>query len=63
MQVFNDIFAEDNYTPIMCESQEDYLILTSQFPYKDKELERVHKNFYVSLILCASISNATIIVY
>ncbi|GFR79650.1 exocyst complex component [Elysia marginata] len=40
VQVFNDIFAEDNYTPIMCETPEDYLIVTSQFPYKDKELER-----------------------
>ncbi|RUS81404.1 hypothetical protein EGW08_010842, partial [Elysia chlorotica] len=40
VQVFNDIFAEDNYTPIMCESPEDYLIVTSQFPYKDKDLER-----------------------
>ncbi|GFO13501.1 exocyst complex component, partial [Plakobranchus ocellatus] len=40
VQVFNDIFAEDNYTPIMCETPEDYLMVTSQFPYKDKDLEK-----------------------
>jgi hypothetical protein len=41
VEVFNDIFAEDNYTPICCETLEDYTILVSQFPYQDKELAQV----------------------
>ncbi|KAL8624105.1 hypothetical protein ACOMHN_036108 [Nucella lapillus] len=38
VEVFKEIFAEDNYTPICCESHEDYILLVSQFPYEDKEL-------------------------
>ncbi|XP_005089455.2 exocyst complex component 6B isoform X6 [Aplysia californica] len=40
VEVFNDIFAEDNYTPIFCDSPDDYTIITSQFPYRDKDLEQ-----------------------
>ncbi|CAG5125629.1 unnamed protein product, partial [Candidula unifasciata] len=39
VEIFSGIFAEDNYTPIFCDTPEDYLLITSQFPYKDKDLE------------------------
>ena len=41
VEVFNEIFAEDNYTPICCETHEEYVVLISQFPYQDKELLEV----------------------
>ena len=50
MEVFNEIFAEDNYTPICCETREEYIMLTSQFPYQDKELLEVRR-FVVKLVL------------
>ncbi|KAH9492776.1 Exocyst complex component 6 [Bulinus truncatus] len=40
IDVFSDIFAEDNYTPILCDKPEDYAIICSQFPYTDKELDK-----------------------
>lgn len=39
VEVFNEIFAEDNYTPICCETEEEYTVLVSQFPYQDKGLQ------------------------
>ncbi|CAL1545201.1 unnamed protein product [Lymnaea stagnalis] len=39
VDVFTAIFAEDNYTPIMCDNPEDYTILGSQFPYRDPDLD------------------------
>ncbi|XP_070210357.1 exocyst complex component 6B-like [Littorina saxatilis] len=39
VEVFNEIFAEDNYTPICCETEEEYTVLISQFPYVDKTLQ------------------------
>lgn len=41
VEVFSDIFAEDNYTPIFCDKPEDYTLITTQFPYKDNVLEMV----------------------
>ncbi|KAI8789097.1 exocyst complex component 6B-like isoform X3 [Biomphalaria glabrata] len=40
IDVFTDIFTEDNYTPILCDKPEDYVIICSQFPYTDKELDK-----------------------
>ncbi|XP_025094033.1 exocyst complex component 6B-like isoform X3 [Pomacea canaliculata] len=39
VEVFSEIFAKDNYTPICCESAEEYMLILSQFPYQDQTLE------------------------
>ncbi|XP_059159349.1 exocyst complex component 6B-like isoform X2 [Physella acuta] len=39
VDVFAAIFAEDNYTPIYCMEAEEYTVISSQFPYRDKDLE------------------------
>ncbi|BFZ02390.1 hypothetical protein BsWGS_05429 [Bradybaena similaris] len=39
VEIFSGIFAEDNYTPICCDTPEEFLMITSQFPYKDTDLE------------------------
>ncbi|XP_060593248.1 exocyst complex component 6B-like isoform X2 [Ruditapes philippinarum] len=36
--VFNDIFAEDNYTPIYIEDEAEYVSVITQFPFQDDEL-------------------------
>lgn len=41
VEVFSEIFAKDNYTPICCESAEEYMLILSQFPYQDQTLEEV----------------------
>lgn len=38
VEVFNEIFAKDNYTPICCEDEAEYTVLVAQFPYQDKTL-------------------------
>ena len=39
--VFNQIFDEDNYTPIMVETDNDYEAIIDKFPFRDKDLEQV----------------------
>ena len=39
--VFNQIFDEDNYTPIMVETDNDYEAVIDKFPFRDKDLEQV----------------------
>ncbi|XP_013391854.1 exocyst complex component 6B isoform X2 [Lingula anatina] len=40
IQVFQEIFAQDNYTAISVQTQEEYLDVTSKYPYKDEEFEK-----------------------
>ncbi|XP_055955503.1 exocyst complex component 6B isoform X2 [Patella vulgata] len=40
VDVFNEIFQEDNYTPICCSTEEEFNIITSQLPYHDKQLQK-----------------------
>ena len=40
--VFNDIFAEDNYTPIYIEDEAEYISVITQFPFQDEELTQVY---------------------
>ncbi|KAK3094794.1 hypothetical protein FSP39_006322 [Pinctada imbricata] len=42
VDIFNEIFKEDNYTPIYVESQQEYTCIITQFPFQDEELEREH---------------------
>ncbi|ESO97021.1 hypothetical protein LOTGIDRAFT_115306, partial [Lottia gigantea] len=39
IDVFNEIFQEDNYTPISVSTIEEFSLITSQLPYVDKQLE------------------------
>ena len=41
VDIFNEIFDEDNYTPIYVESVEEYTAIVTQFPFQDEELEQV----------------------
>ncbi|KAK2173949.1 hypothetical protein NP493_839g01090 [Ridgeia piscesae] len=38
--VFNKIFDEDNYTPIMVETDDEYEVIISKFPFRDEQLEQ-----------------------
>ncbi|KAK3587474.1 hypothetical protein CHS0354_003611 [Potamilus streckersoni] len=38
--VFNEIFANDNYTPIYMESEDEYIGIITQFPFLDEELRQ-----------------------
>ena len=38
--VFNTIFDEDNYTPIVVETERDYVDITQKFPFTDAQLEQ-----------------------
>ncbi|XP_061171334.1 exocyst complex component 6B-like [Saccostrea echinata] len=40
VDIFNEIFSEDNYTPIYVESVEEYTAIVTQFPFQDEELEQ-----------------------
>ncbi|XP_078310436.1 exocyst complex component 6B-like isoform X2 [Crassostrea virginica] len=40
VDIFNEIFDEDNYTPIYVESVEEYTAIVTQFPFQDEELEQ-----------------------
>ncbi|XP_060073280.1 exocyst complex component 6B-like [Ylistrum balloti] len=40
VEVFNEIFDDDNYTPIYVESDEEYLAVVTQFPFQDDDLQR-----------------------
>ena len=41
VDIFNEIFSEDNYTPIYVENIEEYTSVITQFPIQDENLERV----------------------
>ena len=41
VDIFNEIFSEDNYTPIHVENVEEYTSVITQFPIQDDNLERV----------------------
>ena len=43
VDIFNEIFDEDNYTPIYVESVEEYTAIVTQFPFQDEELEQVKR--------------------
>ena len=52
--VFNSIFDEDNYSPIMASDEKEYKETIDVYPFKDPQLEQVkwnqkliHKNFQV----------------
>ncbi|XP_078310435.1 exocyst complex component 6B-like isoform X1 [Crassostrea virginica] len=47
VDIFNEIFDEDNYTPIYVESVEEYTAIVTQFPFQDEELEQ-RENYYHS---------------
>ena len=40
--MFHKIFQEDNYTPITASDKQEYLGVTSVYPFVDKDLEEVH---------------------
>ena len=41
VEVFNQIFDEDNYTAISVETPEEYQRVASVYPFKDASLEQV----------------------
>ena len=41
VNIFNNIFDEDNYTPMMAETEEDYEKITEVYPFSDTKLEAV----------------------
>ena len=41
MDVFNEIFDHDNYTPIYVEDEDDYIAVIVQFPLDDDDFEQV----------------------
>jgi len=49
VDVFNEIFKEDNYTPIYTESEEEYLEVVTQFPFCDEDLQEVSPDLFVTL--------------
>ena len=49
--VFNSIFDEDNYTPIMVQDEIEYEEIVSIYPYHSIELEQVCAKFYFCLHL------------
>ncbi|XP_076044364.1 exocyst complex component Sec15 [Oratosquilla oratoria] len=53
VQVFREIFDEDNYHPIHVDSLEEYHRITEVFPYHDSSLEKASfpKNFPFSLMV------------
>ena len=44
VRVFNNIFDEDNYTPIYVETEPEYTAITSVYPFKEERLENVSMN-------------------
>lgn len=38
-----EIFESDNYSPIPVETEEEYKLVTSRFPFHDPEIEKVTK--------------------
>ncbi|XP_071090028.1 exocyst complex component 6B-like isoform X1 [Haliotis cracherodii] len=40
VDIFNDIFREDNYTPICCNDEEEFSLIMSQLPLNDAELQQ-----------------------
>lgn len=50
VDIFNEIFDEDNYTPIYVESVEEYTAIVTQFPFQDEELEQVR--LYYRYVKC-----------
>ena len=41
VEVFSAIFAEDNYTPITANNEDEYRKVTSIYPFRDEQLEQV----------------------
>lgn len=41
VEVFNGIFAEDNYTPITVESVAEFKKITDVYPFNDENLDQV----------------------
>ena len=39
IEIFNDIFEQDNYTPITVTEQEGYESITKKYPFRDEKLE------------------------
>ena len=37
--VTRNIFDEDNYTPILCEDESQYIAILKEFPFEDSELQ------------------------
>ena len=37
--VARNIFDEDNYTPILCEDESQYIAILKEFPFEDSELQ------------------------
>ena len=42
--VFNSIFDEDNYSPIMASDEKEYKETIDVYPFKDPQLEQVKWN-------------------
>lgn len=49
MTVFNEIFDDDNYTPIYVETEADYRSILAQFPVKDEEVDKVNIFYFVAV--------------
>jgi len=41
VQLFQDIFGEDDYTAILVRDEEEYYYIIKKFPYIDEQLEKV----------------------
>ena len=39
--IFTEIFMTDNYTPICCDTEEDFVELVSQFPFQMGDWKKV----------------------
>lgn len=50
VDIFNDIFREDNYTPICCNDEEEFSLIMSQLPLNDAELQQVTEHYKQLLV-------------
>ena len=41
VEVFNEIFDKDNYTPIRVDTQKEFTDITGVYPFRDEALEQV----------------------
>lgn len=49
VSVFDEIFADDNYTPILAEGEREYQNIVSNFPCADDKQERVILSWVLNL--------------
>lgn len=51
-----EIFETDNYSPIPVETEEEYKVVVSRFPFHDAEIEKVPVPAPTSMLPCANMT-------